>query len=111
MNQILPFAPSNLLNWLGWKDSNLRMAGSKPAALPLGDTPTWKNQNRRTRFRSSPQSFKQGRVVHPASHESRKRLRHLSQNFTAAIDSLTGQKNTGPGASPARRPEERQPIE
>src|SRR6202046_2613672 len=25
--------------WLGWKDSNLRMAGSKPAALPLGDTP------------------------------------------------------------------------
>ena len=27
------------LNWLGWKDSNLRMAGSKPAALPLGDTP------------------------------------------------------------------------
>ncbi len=27
-------------DWLGWKDSNLRMAGSKPAALPLGDTPT-----------------------------------------------------------------------
>src|SRR6185437_13911688 len=27
--------------WLGWKDSNLRMAGSKPAALPLGDTPTY----------------------------------------------------------------------
>ncbi len=26
--------------WLGWQDSNLRMAGSKPAALPLGDTPT-----------------------------------------------------------------------
>ena len=24
---------------LGWKDSNLRMAGPKPAALPLGDTP------------------------------------------------------------------------
>src|ERR1700728_467658 len=27
------------VGWLGWKDSNLRMAGSKPAALPLGDTP------------------------------------------------------------------------
>jgi hypothetical protein len=27
-------------NWLGRQDSNLRMAGSKPAALPLGDTPT-----------------------------------------------------------------------
>lgn len=25
--------------WLGWMDSNHRMAGSKPAALPLGDTP------------------------------------------------------------------------
>ena len=25
--------------WLGWKGSNLRMAGSKPAALPLGYTP------------------------------------------------------------------------
>lgn len=24
---------------LGWKDSNLRMAGPKPAALPLGHTP------------------------------------------------------------------------
>src|SRR5688572_17796564 len=33
--------PSTLVEiWLGWKDSNLRMAGSKPAALPLGDTPT-----------------------------------------------------------------------
>ena len=28
--------------WLGWQDSNLRMAGSKPAALPLGDTPAKK---------------------------------------------------------------------
>ena len=25
--------------WLGWEDSNLRMTGSKPVALPLGDTP------------------------------------------------------------------------
>src|SRR6185437_4615416 len=31
--------------WLGWKDSNLRMAGSKPAALPLGDTPTWNQRS------------------------------------------------------------------
>ena len=28
-----------LLVWLGWKDSNLRVTGSKPAALPLGYTP------------------------------------------------------------------------
>ena len=25
--------------WLGWQGSNLRMTGSKPAALPLGYTP------------------------------------------------------------------------
>ena len=25
--------------WLGWQDSNLRMTGSKPVALPLGYTP------------------------------------------------------------------------
>lgn len=28
-----------LFLFLGWKDSNLRMAGPKPAALPLGHTP------------------------------------------------------------------------
>ena len=27
--------------WLGWEDSNLRMPGSKPGALPLGDTPNY----------------------------------------------------------------------
>ena len=27
------------LNWLGRQDSNLRMLGSKPSALPLGDGP------------------------------------------------------------------------
>lgn len=27
------------MEWLGYKDSNLGMAGPKPAALPLGDTP------------------------------------------------------------------------
>ena len=26
-------------DWLGWKDSNLRMPGPKPGALPLGYTP------------------------------------------------------------------------
>ena len=28
-------------NWQGRLDSNQRMAGSKPAALPLGDAPNW----------------------------------------------------------------------
>ena len=34
-----PIAVPRIVHWLGWEDSNLRMAGSKPAALPLGDTP------------------------------------------------------------------------
>ncbi len=25
--------------WLGWRDSNPRMLGPEPSALPLGDTP------------------------------------------------------------------------
>jgi hypothetical protein len=36
------FGKSGILKnflFLGWKDSNLRMAGPKPAALPLGHTP------------------------------------------------------------------------
>jgi hypothetical protein len=26
-------------SWLGWRDSNPRMLGPEPSALPLGDTP------------------------------------------------------------------------
>ena len=26
--------------WLGWRDSNPRMPGPKPGALPLGDIPS-----------------------------------------------------------------------
>ena len=29
----------NILSWLGWRDSNPRMPGPKPGALPLGDIP------------------------------------------------------------------------
>ena len=31
--------------WLGYQDSNLGMLGSKPSALPLGDTPTVKTHS------------------------------------------------------------------
>ena len=31
------------LLWLGWRDSNPRMAGPEPAALPLGDIPRFFN--------------------------------------------------------------------
>ena len=29
------------LFWLGWRDSNPRMLGPEPSALPLGDTPRY----------------------------------------------------------------------
>ena len=31
----------HLNGWLGRQDSNLRMPGSKPGALPLGDAPSY----------------------------------------------------------------------
>ena len=37
---LIPFVKQCLaMNWLGRQDSNLRMLGSKPSALPLGDAP------------------------------------------------------------------------
>lgn len=35
---------------LGWQDSNLRMAESKSAALPLGDTPKIKHKIQKLKF-------------------------------------------------------------
>ena len=42
----VPMCSKSVLKWLGWQDSNLRMPGSKPGALPLGDTPSNWKQNR-----------------------------------------------------------------
>ena len=36
-------------DWLGWRDSNPRMPGPKPGALPLGHTPLQKNQKQDSR--------------------------------------------------------------
>ena len=33
----------DIISWLGWRDSNPRMPGPKPGALPLGDIPTLEN--------------------------------------------------------------------
>src|SRR5690606_27709189 len=40
--------------WLGYQDLNLRMAGSKPAALPLGYTPTLGASRREWRLAGVP---------------------------------------------------------
>ncbi len=37
--QEINFLTSVKLTWLGWRDSNPRMPGPKPGALPLGDIP------------------------------------------------------------------------
>src|SRR5580698_438031 len=58
-----------------------------------------------------PQSFKQGRVIQSASQKANKFLRHPTHDFLPKIQSLTGQKYTGPRASQARRTVEREPIE
>jgi hypothetical protein len=39
---------NDFLNWLGREDSNLRMAESKSAALPLGYAPTARRRDRTT---------------------------------------------------------------
>lgn len=36
----MPSSFNKQKEWLGYQDSNLGMLGSKPSALPLGDTPT-----------------------------------------------------------------------
>ena len=36
----MPSSFNKQKEWLGYQDSNLGMTGSKPVALPLGDTPT-----------------------------------------------------------------------
>jgi hypothetical protein len=39
----LAFPVNTIRLWLGCQDSNLGMPGSKPGALPLGDTPKHSN--------------------------------------------------------------------
>ena len=36
--KIAKMGDSSIKFWLGWQDSNLRMTGPKPVALPLGDS-------------------------------------------------------------------------
>jgi hypothetical protein len=51
--------PNKILQWLGREDSNLRMAESKSAALPLGYAPT----DRRLRKRRGPYWWKRSRSM------------------------------------------------
>src|SRR5580693_10726445 len=71
---------------------------------------TWRHPNLEKNRRpasTGPQSLKQGRVIQSASQKAFKLWRHLAQNFLCKILILTGQKNTGPRASQARRTEDR----
>ena len=64
--------------WLGWQGSNLRMAGSKPAALPLGYTP----ESKPLTLRSLCLSFKEFLVIEVV---------FISQLTTQCLMLFTGQ--------------------
>src|SRR5690606_7998380 len=72
---------TGLFNLLGWKDSNLRMAGSKPAALPLGYTPI--------------QPFVHGRCIQPPRHEARPAIRHASGDALGVCGRVKACEDTG----------------
>jgi hypothetical protein len=56
--------------WQGRKDSNLRVAGSKPAALPLGDAPVvLHNCSLRLRIYCREQ-FIEGRLIYTLRYET-----------------------------------------
>src|SRR5476651_2186582 len=84
------------LNWLGWKDSNLRMAGSKPAALPLGDTPA--------------KPLMHGGAIQPPRNESRPAIRHASRNIPSVRLARERGKDARSGSREARPRRLREPL-
>src|SRR3984893_18601025 len=77
-------------NWLGREDSNLRMAESKSAALPLGDAPMLWITPRRSRIyrtvtsRTPRSSFWCRAILTPANpHRCTRLFRHIKQDDVA----------------------------
>src|ERR1700722_8843128 len=85
-----------LCKWLGWKDSNLRMAGSKPAALPLGDTPA--------------KSLMHGGSIQPPCDESRPAIRHARHNVLGGGGACESCKDARPRPRQIRGSRLREPI-
>lgn len=53
---------AELSNWLGWRDSNPRIMGPEPTALPLGYTPLVRRDCSKSRFRSKYCCNKSGKI-------------------------------------------------
>src|SRR5690349_14210918 len=89
--------------WLGWKDSNLRMAGSKPAALPLGDTPTTSSTRR-----TGAKLFQERRLIETARHVSAPRVRNARRDALRVFDAGELREHTG---ARTREPGRRMPAQ
>ena len=90
-----------LNQWLGWKDSNLRMAGSKPAALPLGDTPASRSL---TPASASPSMRVQRRVIQSARDETAPAIRNPRRDtLRVLLRARSWRRYTRPCRSVARR--------
>src|SRR5580704_3048191 len=108
-------------NWLGWKDSNLRMAGSKPAALPLGDTPAPAPPRRKagagahlTAASGAPpvwQLFVRRRGVQAPCDEAHPPIWDLRRETFGLCGAAEHRENAGAGAGHAGGCKTRQPVE
>src|SRR5580700_6822533 len=108
-------------NWLGWKDSNLRMAGSKPAALPLGDTPAPQsraNRGARARILSAASTPSprlelplQGRGVKTPRHEARPPIGNLRREALGLRGRGERAEHARSRAAHVRRSRPGEPIE
>src|ERR1039458_2575743 len=86
--------------WLGWKDSNLRMAGSKPAALPLGDTPAVIHPAAQSASHS--QHCMQRRVIQSARHKAAPSIRNAGGDTLRILGTLEAGKDARAGPGHAR---------
>src|SRR5579871_3300741 len=84
-------------HWLGWKDSNLRMTGSKPVALPLGDTPTVRDQS------STVQTVMERRVSQTSRDECAPAIRNSRSDALRILGTLEAREDTGTRTGQTRR--------
>src|SRR5438874_2834988 len=122
----VPSGAPGLKNWLGWEDSNLRMAGSKPAALPLGDTPAPVALTIRTKptrmgggrasYAASPtprlpEKLVERGAVEAPRHEAPPAIGHPPREPLRLGGALERRENTRAGARQTRGSDAREPLE
>src|SRR5438132_4949658 len=120
----VPSGVPGLKNWLGWKDSNLRMAGSKPAALPLGDTPApvalpsapMRMGGGRASYAASPtprvpEKLVERGAVEAPRHEAPPAIGHPPREPLRLGGALEGREDTRAGARQVRGSDAREPLE